>query len=210
MDTGYRIIDMKTWKRAAHCEVFRNIALPKYDVTVELDITNFYRTIKTKNLPFTFSFIFAVTKCANEIEEFRYRFIKGDFVLYDKINTSFTYLDEKTELFKVVNVKTRDSLDEYVKAASGAAKSQAEYFTGPLGNDIFQFSGVPWIKYTHVSHTHNGNPENATPMFDWGKYYEKDGKLCLPFSVCVHHSFVDGIHIGRLIDRLQKYLNGNI
>ncbi|WP_341467042.1 CatA-like O-acetyltransferase [Clostridium transplantifaecale] len=42
---------------------------------------------------------------------------------------------------------------------------------------------------------------------DWGKYFERDGRVILPFSVQAHHSFVDGIHIGKLIDLLQKYLN---
>ncbi|MDM5124736.1 chloramphenicol acetyltransferase [Aeromonas encheleia] len=29
----------------------------------------------------------------------------------------------------------------------------------------------------------------------------------LPFSVQVHHSFVDGIHIGRFLEKLQAALN---
>lgn len=32
-------------------------------------------------------------------------------------------------------------------------------------------------------------------------------KKMLPFSVQVHHSFVDGIHIGKLADSLQNQLN---
>lgn len=49
-------------------------------------------------------------------------------------------------------------------------------FTGPLGNDVFQCSPMPWVTYTHISHTNSGKKDNATPLFDWGKYYEKDGK----------------------------------
>lgn len=49
--------------------------------------------------------------------------------------------------------------------------------------------------------------ENAAPLFDWGKYFDRDGKKILPFSAHVHHSFVDGIHIGRLADSLQNALN---
>lgn len=29
----------------------------------------------------------------------------------------------------------------------------------------------------------------------------------LPFSVQVHHSFVDGVHIGKLNELLQNYLD---
>lgn len=44
--------------------------------------------------------IYAVAKCAGEIEKFHYRFLDGKSVLFDRIDTAFTCLDEKTELFK--------------------------------------------------------------------------------------------------------------
>lgn len=203
----YKIIDQSTWKRAAHCTVFRNCVEPAFCMTFELDITEFYRNIKQEKLPFTFAMIYAVAKCANRIEEFRYRFLEGQVVLFDKIDTAFTYLDKQTELFKVVNVPFAGNMGEYCKTAKQAAEEQREYFTGPLGNDVFQFSPMPWVTYTHVSHTNSGKRDNATPLFDWGKFYERDGKLLLPFSVQAHHSFVDGLHIGRLAENLQSWLN---
>ena len=203
----YKIIDQRTWKRAAHCAVFRNCVEPAFCVTLELDITEFYRKIKQEKLPFTFAMIYAVAKCANRIEEFRYRFLEGQVVLFDKIDTAFTYLDKQTELFKVVNVPFAGNMGEYCKTAKQAAEEQREYFTGPLGNDVFQFSPMPWVTYTHVSHTNSGKRDNATQLFDWGKFYERDGKLLLPFSVQAHHSFVDGLHIGRLAENLQSWLN---
>lgn len=151
--------------------------------------------------------IYAVSKCANEIEEFRYRFLDGKVVLFDRIDTAFTYLNKETELFKVVNVPMCDSMEEYVSLALKTAEKQKEYFTGPLGNDVFQFSPMPWVSYTHISHTNSGKKDNATPLFDWGRFYEKDGKILLPFSVQAHHSFVDGLHIGKLYELVQKYLN---
>jgi len=101
----------------------------------------------------------------------------------------------------------QDTLESYVAIATQKAINQKEYFTGPLGNDVFQFSPMPWVSYTHISHTISGKKDNATPLFDWGKFFEKDDKWILPFSIQVHHSFVDGIHIGKLVDSLQNYLN---
>lgn len=203
----YREINEKNWKRTVHCQIFRNSIEPAFCVTFELDITNFLRKVKDKKLSFTMSLIYAASKCANDIEEFRYRFVDGKVVIFDRIDTAFTYLNKETELFKVVNVEMKDSLEEYVIAATEAATNQKEYFTGPLGNDIFQFSPLPWVSYTHISHTNSGKKDNATPLFDWGKYFERDGKIILPFSVQAHHSFVDGIHIGKLADSLQNYLS---
>ena len=153
------------------------------------------------------AFIYAVAKCANDIEEFRYRFMDGQVVLFERIHTAFTYIDPGSDLFKVVNVEMQNTIEGYVSAAKSEAETQKEYFTGPLGNDVFQFSPLPWINFTHVSHTISGRKDNATPLFDWGKFTEKDGRVMLPFSVQVHHSFVDGVHIGRLVDSLQAFLD---
>ena len=205
--SAFSIIDEKTWKRSTHCAVFRNCIEPSFCVTFDLDVTNFYREIKKKGLSFTFALIYIVTECANQIEEFRYRFLDGKIVMFDKIDTAFTYLDKDTELFKVVNVPFKGSMQEYCKTAKHKAQTQKEYFTGPLGNDVFQFSPMPWVTYRHISHTNSGKKENATPLFDWGKFYEKGERLLLPFSVQVHHSFVDGIHIGKLAGKVQEKLN---
>lgn len=202
-----KMIDLATWDRATHYQIFKDSVQPQYCVTFELEITNFLAKIKEKGYSFTFSFVYAVTKCANQIEAFRCRFVDGKPAVFDTINTSFTYLKKDTELFKVVNVPMQNSMADYVAAAKETEEKQKEYFTGAMGNDIYQFSPFPWISYTHISHTDSGKKDNATPLFDWGKYYKKEGKIVLPFSVQVHHSFVDGIHIGKLENLLQNYLN---
>lgn len=203
----YKVIDETKWKRTLHCKIFRDSIEPFYCVTFELDITRFLAKIREGKLSFTLSLVFAVSKCANQIEEFRYRFLDGQVVLYDRIDTAFTFLDQETELFKVINVKMQDTIEKYVSLAAQKARDQKEYFTGPLCNDVFQFSPMPWVSYTHISHTNSGKKDNATPLFDWGKYFVRDGKIILPFSVQVHHSFVDGVHIGKLVSTLQSYLN---
>ena len=63
-----------------------------------------------------------------------------------------------------------------------------------------------FLTYTHISHTISGKKDISTPLFDWGKFREVGGKLLMPVSVQVHHSFVDGLHLGKFAERLQKYL----
>lgn len=207
MASGYRVIDEGNWERAVHCAVFRNYAEPQYCVTFELDISNFLAKVRAKGLSFTFAMVYAVAHCANRVEAFRYRFLDGRVVLFDTIDTAFTYISPGEELFKVVRVPFAGTMEEYVAHAAERTQSQTEYFTGPLGNDVFQFSPLPWVQYTHVSHTISGKKDNATPLFDWGKYHMQGGAVLLPFSVQAHHSFVDGIHIGRLAEGLQAYLD---
>lgn len=49
-----------------------------------------------------------------------------------------------------------DDLKEYCELASKTADEQKEYFIGPLGNDVFQCSPMPWVTYTHILHTNSG------------------------------------------------------
>ncbi len=206
MGKEYIEIDENTWPRKMHCAIFRNSVEPAFCVTFEGDVTSLKRYTKDNSLSFTMAMVYAVCRCANQIEAFRYRFVDGKIVLFENIDTAFTYLNKETNLFKVVNMPMMEDLNEYCIHAKKVAEEQKEYFTGPLGNDVFQCSPMPWVSYTHISHTNSGKKDNATPLFDWGKYYEKDGRLIMPISVQVHHSFVDGIHIGEFVDKLEKFL----
>ncbi len=205
--SSYSTIDRTNWPRAQHCAVFRKMQIPTYTVGFELDITRFYRQVKTRNLSFTLTMMHLVTQCANGIENFRYRFLNGEVVLYDQCSVNFVWLNRETELFKFVAYPWCENRSEFVAGAKAAAEAQENYFAAPPANDAFVFSPLPWVSYTEKSHTYSGNPEASSPIFDWGKYFERDGKWILPFSVQVHHSFVDGLQIGKLADVLQASLN---
>ena len=204
---NFQIIDESSWDRAQHCAIFRDSLEPSFCVTFEADITGFRKAVKEQDLSFTLAMVHAVSKVANGIEALRYRFQDGKVVLFDQIDTAFTYLNPETELFKVVNVPFKDDMKEYVELAKKTADEQEAYFTGPLANNVFQCSPMPWVTYTHISHTNAGRKDNATPLFDWGKFYEKDDRILIPVSIQAHHSFVDGIHVGQFVQKLQDYFD---
>ena len=65
-----------------------------------------------------------------QLEEFRCRFAEGEPVLYEQIHTAFTYINQETGLFKVVNVEMTDTLEEYV--ISAAEKTERSCFLFPF------------------------------------------------------------------------------
>lgn len=107
----YRVIDIENWPRKTHCAIFQNSLMPHYCVSFDLDITSFHQKIKDRNLPFSLTLIYKVAECANEIENFRYRFEDGKVVLYDRIGTSFAYLEKGSDLFKRLIVKSSWTLE---------------------------------------------------------------------------------------------------
>lgn len=203
----FQKIDISTWERKQHYQVYRQFANARYDITLELDVTNLVRFVKENKLSFTLTAIHTIAKCANEIAEFRMRIENDEPVIYDDLSLSFTYLNKSTNLMKNVVAENDEDVFEFNRKAKEVIEKQEVYFTGALGNGIYQFSSIPWISYTHVSHTFSGNKDYAVPVFDFGKFYEKNGRMIMPFSVEAHHAFVDGYHIGLLVEKLQRTLD---
>ncbi len=140
---SYTLIDENNWRRREHCAIYRHYVEPSYCMTVDLDVTNFLRTVRDEGYSFAMSLIWLVSRCANEIEEFRYRFLSERVVLFDRVDTYFAYMDEGDDLFKMVTVPFRDSLREFVTEATRTAKAQRVYFPSPPGIDVFQFAPIP-------------------------------------------------------------------
>ncbi len=204
---NYTIIDESNWKRAKHCNTFRGWSQPSVYVSFELDITDFLKYVKERGWSLTLALTYASCRCANDIEAYRYRFLDDKVVLYDRIETLFTYLDDDGELFRLIYVPMCDSMEKYISQASEAVAAQKEHLPGPKAGGVFRCSALPWISFTQFSSAYSGKKDYSTPVFAWGKFFEKDGRIKLPYSIQANHAFVDGLHLGRLADKLQEFFD---
>ena len=204
---AYEKIDMTAWKRAEHYRHFIKYQMPEYRITVPLDITEFRKYVKARGWSFTLAMNYAVAYCANQFEEFRCRIVDGEPVLFDRIDTSFTYLNKKTDLFRTIAAPLTSSMEEYVKTASEIAAAQDSYFDQEAPVDTFLLTAMPWFSFTQCSHADEGGERNGMPLFEWGKFELREGREIMPFTAHVHHSFVDAVHIGKLVNALQEYLS---
>ena len=59
---------------------------PQYSIGLELDITHFLEAVRKSGFFFTLAITYAAAECANAVEEFRYRFLDGRIVLFDRIH----------------------------------------------------------------------------------------------------------------------------
>jgi len=78
-------IDLSTWKRREHFEVFKNFDEPLFGITVKVECSAAYK--KAKELGYSFSnyYLYLSLKVANEIEEFRYRIEDDKVYCYDSV-----------------------------------------------------------------------------------------------------------------------------
>lgn len=200
-------IDIFQWKRKEHFQFFHRMDYPQYNICFNLDITEVLAAIKSKALPFNYSMIYLSTLSVNQVEEFKYRIREGQVVLHETIHPSFTDMTEGSDYFKLIVVEMKSTLRDFIDAATVKSKNQAVYFPLDelLGRDDFiYYTSIPWISFTHLSHTITLNKDDAVPRISWGRYYADGQKILLPYSVQVHHAFVDGIHIGKFKEKLEE------
>ena len=204
-------IDLDTWKRKEHFNFFHGMDYPQFNICANIDATNFLKFVKAKRISFYYAMIFASAYAANEISDFRYRIRENQVILHDMVHPSFTDLNEaETDLFKLVTVEMQDDLLEFVKFVEAKSKNQKVYFDlqQQLGrDDLLYITCVPWISFTHLSHTISLNKNDSVPRISWGKYFYDHNQVLLPFSVQVNHALMDGIHIGRYFSYLQSYID---
>jgi chloramphenicol O-acetyltransferase type A len=206
-----KYIDFENWKRKEHFEFFYRMDYPQFNICFNLDITLFLKFTKERNLSFYYAMIYAVTDVVNGIDDFKYRIRDNKVVLHDKIHPSFTYMDDsdKDGLFKMVTVDFKDDIFEFEKSAKETCLSQKDYFSLDklIGrDDLIYITCIPWVSFTHISHTITINRNDSVPKISWGKYFIDGDKVLLPFSVQVNHALMDGFQIGKFVGKLQEYL----
>lgn len=204
-----KYIDMENWKRKDHFNYYKNFDYPQFNICGNVDITTFYHYVKEQGLPFFVSLVYAASKTANSIEEFRLR-IRGDKVVeHEKVSPSFTLLVEE-EVFSFCTSNYEEEFETFKDQTlkqMDLVKQNAS-LEDELGRDDFLFiTSTPWISFTSLSHPIQMNPEDSVPRIAWGKYFEEGGRIKLPLSVQAHHSLIDGIHMGKFFNRFQELLD---
>lgn len=203
-------INIDNWKRKNHFKFFSGMDYPHFNICFNIDITNFMLLMRERNLPLYYTLVYCSTISANEVEEFRYRMRDDKVVLHDGLTPSFTDMDDDSDLFKMVTVEMRSRLNEFVHDAVSKSSEQKEHFVlsdFKDRDDFIYYTSIPWISFTHISHTINLNRNDSVPRISFGKYFEDSMRIWLPYSVQVNHSFVDGIHVGRFKERLEDNLD---
>lgn len=204
-----KIVDVDKWNRKKHYNYFRQLDYPHFSICANVDITNFYTYIKENELPFFISVLFASTKAANSIKEFRLRIREDKVVEHENVNPSFTVMTES----EVFSFCTSNFVNEYNEFRDNTlkkiekVKNYVSIEDEPGRDDLLYITCIPWVSFTNITHPIQMNPVDSIPRISWGKYFEENGKIKLPMSVQVHHALADGIHVGQYYNTIQEILD---
>ena len=205
-----RYIDLATWPRRAVFEFYLSFDKPYFNVCVQLDITNLLRALKQRegaNVWLTYHYL--ALRAANEIEPFRYRLRDEQVLVHDVINGGTTIM-LPNETFTLFYFDYHESFSKFIEDASRGADEirKGDWAFRPRHEDDARIhcTTLPWIAFTSFSHARRWRRPDSVPKISFGKFIKEGDRTLLPFSVEVHHSLMDGLHVGRYIARIEEWL----
>lgn len=201
-------IDLSTWKRREHYEVFKNFDEPLFGITVKVECATAYYKAKQLGYPFSLYYLYLSMKAANEIEEFRYRIENDKVVCYDSVGAGPTIFRED-ETYGCGFMPYNTVLEEFMaQAMTEVARVKQEKGLKFLheGEDIIHYSTLPWADFTAVNHARNLSKGRSIPKITFGKITRKGEKMWLPVDIHANHALMDGYHVGKFIEKFQELL----
>ena len=198
---------IKNYERKDLFDLYNNRVNPFSFVTIKLDITKAYNySRKHKNLYALLCYTFA--HAMNRVDAFKYRVENGEIVKYDEINPSYTEMLDTNDV-SFICCKLGNSFEEFLeyneKAKEKFKNTQAPVFFEEEDCGEVWFSCTPWFKFTSVVPPFD--PSITIPQMLWDKYEIVDGHVYINTLIMAHHGFVDGYHIGKLIEYINEELN---
>jgi chloramphenicol O-acetyltransferase type A len=202
-----RTIDMKTWSRREHFELFSTYGYPHFGMCANVDLTAFYPAVRQRGYSLTVAIVYVITRASNAIPEFRYRIREGKVIEHEIVNPGFTFLAEE-DVFSFCFV---DYVEDFSAFAAEAAERIAFVKEHPgvhqtAPDDVLYMTAIPWVSFTSFLHPMRLQPEDSIPRFVWGKFFKEGDLLKMPLGVQGHHALIDGIHVGKFYAEVQAYL----
>jgi chloramphenicol O-acetyltransferase type A len=201
-------IDLATWPRRKHFELFRTFNHPHFNMSANLELTVFHRRVRDRGIAFTVAFIYTITRAANSIPEFRQRIRSGAVIEHDLVSPSFTLLVDE-DLFSFCTLPYQERFADFAEQASAIMAQVKEHPTlenEPGRDDLLYMTALPWVSFTSFTHPMRQHPADSIPRFAWGKFFQDGSRLKIPLSVQGHHALMDGIHMGKFYARMEEYL----
>jgi chloramphenicol O-acetyltransferase type A len=205
-------LDLESWPRREVFEFYRKFDKPYFNVCLRLDVTNLLTALKRRDdRPSTWlTYHYLALRAANDIEQFHYRLREGKVLVHEVINGGTTVI-LPNETFTLVYF---DHSESFRKFMDGATRAVDEIKAGdgkflPKHEDDARIhcTTLPWIAFTSFSHARRWwGREDSVPKISFGKFVQENGRTLMPFSVEVHHALMDGLHVGRYIERMEEML----
>ncbi|MFN2143859.1 MAG: CatA-like O-acetyltransferase [Anaerolineales bacterium] len=199
-------IELETWPRRAHFEVFQKMDFPYFNLTANVDITALRLALRHRGASFSIGVMYLISRVANGIPEFRTR-IRGEKVIeHEVVHPSTTILTED-DLFTYCSVHYSPDFPAFQAEAEkrfAEVRANPELHDDDWADTLLYMTSIPWVSFTSIMHPIHLSPADSVPRFAWGKYFPEGDRIKMPLNVHGHHGLMDGVHAGRFFEQFQE------
>lgn len=201
----YRVVDR--YYRQQNFEFFRNYPNPFYSITFHLDATALKRFCRRHGHPVYLSLCYFFTRAMQKVEDFRYRLIDDQIVLYEQIHIGMT-VPAPEGLFSFAYFDAHPDTETFFRQAEGQreqGRNEASLVTREQTNYNY-FTAIPGLSFTCFAHATPADTSDGAPRVAFGKFFEQGDRLMVPVGMTVNHLFIDGQALGRLGENAEQEL----
>lgn len=205
----YQVIDIENWNRKELFYFFSAFDEPFFGVTVNVNMQNAMANAAHQQVSLFGYYLHKLLMAINEVDAFKLRILNDQVVKYETIHASAT-LPRIDGSFGFSFIDFDPNLYQFLKnmdAESQRISQTNQLFPTKNGLDCIHVSALPWLKFTALSHARDYKSKDSVPKISFGRTFSENGQMWMPCSVHLHHGLGDGIDVGMLIDKFQKYLD---
>jgi len=205
-------LDIESWKRKPHFELYLGMAHPFFNVCAEVDVTTVWEQCRRdRRISFTIASLYLGSRAANAIEALRLRIRGKDVWVHDVVHFGTTVL-RPDNTFGFARIKHHESFLEFAEDGREVlerARTSTSLEVLEEDDDAIYHSILPWVRFTAFSNPIHGR-EDCFPRIVFGKVGASGDRWMMPVGVEVHHALVDGSDVGMFFERFQAELSAGI
>lgn len=208
-----REIDIEKWNRKVHYECFSSYDKPTFSIAVRLDVTKLVEYTKSTGTHYFSNFLYVVSKCLNNIPEFRLRIVDGTVVEFDSIAPNYIVMNNEGVIVTCRSEMCNSYREFYHNNRADIEQAKKpvrkENFNASDTNDAFYISCLPWVDLVAMSNPYNyADAYNTSiPRLTWGKYVPECGRYRMTMDISVHHGLMDGYTVALAFNCIQQALD---
>ena len=135
-----------------------------------------------------------------------------ELICYDVINPTQYIFHDDTETCTPVYTKYHSDYSVFYKNAlydMEKAKESRDYSLDMQNHpNWFDASFIPWLSYDSLNIELPDGHLFFSPIINWGKYREENGRFMMPVTVRLNHAIADGYLIANVFRLLEKEIKG--
>ncbi|MBC3900764.1 chloramphenicol acetyltransferase [Acetobacterium malicum] len=212
MNTKLYSIDFETWERRQYFYYFTEMLPTGFNLNVEIDITATYHQLKEAGMKFFPAYLYLAAKLITEQPEFRVAKTDHKLGYYEVLHPSYAcfHEDDKTmsNMWTEYDPDFESFYQNYLNDQEHYSRNHGILAKPELPPpNSFMVGMLPWTQFSSYSPIPYSKADYYFPVMQAGRFFEKNGRKMMPFSITVHHAVADGYHVGLFLEKFQAAMN---